>query len=83
MNFAGGGHQVELPASQFSIDGSEGHVTVRKDDAGIVTIATCTAAEANATGTGQCATPVYADCDECQWGSNNTYACWCNAVSFN
>ena len=72
MNFAGGGHQTA--ASGFSIDSSNGHVTVRKDEAGIVTIAICTATELIS---GQCPTPSYTDCKSCQDGSN-PFACWCN-----
>ena len=74
LNFAGGGHQTA--AAGFSVDGSEGHVTVRKDAAGIVTISVCTAQEA-ASGGGQCAAPKYSTCDECLKGSN-AFACWCN-----
>lgn len=87
MNFAGGGHQVELNPSQFSIDGSSGHVTVRKDEAGIVTITTCTLSDIETRGSNstaeQCAVPVYTDCNDCLWGANNTYACWCNEESNN
>ena len=61
LNFAGGGHQV--PAG-FSIDNSSGHVTVRKDTAGIVTITSCTDAEAASNG-GQCLAPVYSGCTDC------------------
>ena len=77
LNFAGGGHQVELDPTQYSIDDSNGHITVRKDDEGIVTITACTLQEAT-DNKGQCVSPVYSDCNECQWGTNNTYACWCN-----
>jgi hypothetical protein len=76
LNFAGGGHQV---APGVSIDKSQGHVTVRKDVAGIVTIASCTSAEASAN-KGQCAAPQYKDCPDCLDGKN-TYGCWCNAPS--
>lgn len=79
MNFAGGGHQLQ---SNISIENGESHVTVRKDVAGIVTIATCTQAMAVANG-GQCDRPVYTDCNSCLWGKNNTFACWCNAESDN
>jgi hypothetical protein len=65
MNFAGGGHQVKL---NISIDGSEGHSTVRKDPAGIVTVTTCSSAQA-ASYKGQCAPPSYTDCSDCQSGS--------------
>jgi hypothetical protein len=87
MNFAGGGHQVQLPANQFSIDGSTGHNTVRKDPAGIVTISTCTTQEAQNNG-GHCPAPVYEDCNDCQWGtepdgSPHPFACWCNAGANN
>ena len=81
MNFAGGGSQKELDSSDFSIDSSHGHVTVRKDDAGIVTIVACSANEVVA---GQCSfVPSYTDCNDCLWGANNTYACWCNDQSDN
>jgi len=73
LNFAGGGHQVK---TGWNIDDSEGHVTVRKDERGIVTIAICTFAEASQHG-GQCAAPAYANCAECLNGANK-YACWCN-----
>jgi hypothetical protein len=76
LNFAGGGHQTA--AKGFSIDGSSGHVTVRKDEAGIVTITACTAPEA--ANSGQCAPPKYSGCDECLQGSND-FACWCNEGS--
>ena len=75
MNFAGGGHQV--PATGFSIDGSDGHVTVRKDTAGIVTIVTCTSAVAAKNG-GQCVRPSYSGCPGCLDGAN-AFGCWCNA----
>ena len=81
MNFAGGGHQVELDPSKFSIDKSNGHITVRKDIDGIVTITTCTNTEA-ISNNGQCESPIYNDCNECLYGDGdgdgNTYACWCN-----
>ena len=73
LNFAGGGHQI---GAGFSLDGSEGHVTVRKDDAGMVTIAACSRAEA-AAGGGQCAAPQHASCDDCL--AQDGFACWCNA----
>jgi hypothetical protein len=75
LNFAGGGHQV--PAPDASIDNSDGHVTVRKDMAGIVTITACTSAEASAN-KGQCTAPTYKDCPDCLNGDNK-YGCWCNA----
>jgi hypothetical protein len=77
LNFAGGGHQISLPADQFSIDSSAGHITVRKDNTGIVTITACTKQEASADPNGQCSQPVYNNCAECMDGGN-TYACWCN-----
>lgn len=77
MNFAGGGHQVELDPSQFSIDQSSGHVTVRKDEEGIVTIVTCSSEDISEED-GQCEAPVYSDCDECM-DESNAYGCWCNA----
>ena len=76
LNFAGGGHQVR---SNFSIDAADGHVTVRKDPAGIVTIAACGAADAAAHG-GQCAAPSYDGCGDCQ-ASANSFGCWCNEGS--
>jgi len=69
LNFAGGGHQV---SSSFSINKSEGHVTVRKDEEGIMTIVACAAGKL------QCDPPVYQDCSDCL-KSANTYGCWCNA----
>lgn len=81
MNFAGGGHQVE--AGGVSLDQADGHVTVRKDAAGMVTVAACALGGEAAHG-GQCAPPDYGgDCDQCEWGENNTFACWCNAGSGN
>ena len=77
LNFAGGGHQVKLQG--LSIDSAAGHITVRKDVAGIVTIVACTRAEASANAN-QCAAPVYKDCPSCLSG-NNTFGCWCNAGS--
>jgi hypothetical protein len=75
MNFAGGGHQIELDPSEFNIDQSNGHVTVRKDDNGIVTIVTCSSEDLS--DDGQCNAPVYTGCDDCLDGGN-TYGCWCN-----
>jgi hypothetical protein len=80
LNFAGGGHQVRLNTSRFNIDGSTGHITVRKDEDGIVTIAACSQEEARRKnqngGEYQCPAPVYADCAECL--SGGSYGCWCN-----
>ena len=78
MNFAGGGHQLLAPG--VSLDASSGHATVRKDEQGIVTIATCSSSQAKANNDTlpQCDQPVYSDCNECQWKKNNTFACWCN-----
>lgn len=73
LNFAGGGHQVK---SQFGLERSEGHITVRKDNEGIVTITSCSTSEAIANGN-QCSAPQYSNCQECLNGSNR-YACWCN-----
>lgn len=74
LNFAGGGHHVGAP--RFSLEKSEGHITVRKDEAGIVTISACTKQEALNTGTNQCPRPVYANCNDCM--SQPGFACWCN-----
>ena len=81
LNFAGGGHQTKLDPKLFSINDSEGHITVRKDAAGIVTIVACTSAVAQAN-QGQCNIPVYKGCTECT-NSNNTYGCWCNPATNN
>ena len=81
MNFAGGGHQVRVSDKKFSINNSSGHVTVRKDPAGIVTTSICTSGEAKQN-RGQCKAPVYKDCNECL-GSNQTFSCWCNPQSDN
>ena len=81
LNFAGGGHQVRLNSSRFSIDGSEGHVTVRKDTDGIVTITACEKAEAASHGN-QCIAPEYTDCSDCL-SAGNDYGCWCNPASQN
>ena len=43
MNFAGGGHEVEI--DKFNINEAWGHTTIRKDDAGIITATTCTASK--------------------------------------
>jgi len=71
-NFAGGGHAID---TGFFINRAEGHVTVRKDAAGIITTTICTYAEANANG-GQCPAAAYTDCDDCM-GADKTFACWC------
>ena len=76
MNYAGGGHQVEVNATDFSINNSTGHVTVRKDSKGIMTITTCTKEAASKNGN-QCVAPTYTSCDDCL-RSTNDYACWCN-----
>jgi hypothetical protein len=73
LNFAGGGHQV---VSSLSIDRSAGHITVRKDAAGMVTIVACSAEEA-ARNNQQCQSPTYNGCTDCRRGKN-TFACWCN-----
>lgn len=73
MNFAGGGSQ--LPVAGVTLDKVEGlHVTVRKDDEGIVTIATCR--QEDELVDGQCGKPSYDGCDDCL--SNGEFACWCN-----
>ena len=82
LNFAGGGSQKKLDPKLFNINNAEGHITVRKDVAGIVTIAACTLDEALAN-KNQCAAPVYSNCNDCLWGPNNTYGCWCNPESNN
>jgi len=76
LNFAGGGHQLQ---TNISLDMSSGHVTVRKDGEGIVTIKACSAEQADANG-GQCPQPEYTSCEDCQWGAaaEDSYACWCN-----
>lgn len=79
LNFAGGGNQISLESDEVDIDNSEGHVTVRKDEAGIVTITACSAEEA--AGTGQCSAPAYASCTECL--ASETYACWCSEGTAN
>jgi hypothetical protein len=76
MNFAGGGHQVDTTQDP---NNAMGHVTVYKDDAGIVTTTHCTQAEAEAN-SGSCKRPTYADCADCLNGKN-TYACWCNEAT--
>ena len=72
LNFAGGGHQVK---SGVDIDDAVGHVTVRKDSDGIVTIAACTREQADAND-GQCTAPQYSGCDDCLNGTD--YGCWCS-----
>jgi len=79
LNFAGGGHQVK--AQGLNIDKAEGHISVRKDAAGIVTIASCSLAEATANA-GQCPQPQYSGCKDCLQ-AGNPFACWCNADSDN
>lgn len=74
LNFAGGGHQVK--ATKFSIQQSDGHITVRKDPKGIVTIAACAVGEAEANG-GQCNVPQYSGCEDCR-GQAQKFGCWCN-----
>merc|ERR1711957_124061 len=78
MNFAGGGHQVPA-AGGLSIDGSQAHVTVRKDLAGIVTISSCSTVDA-AANNGQCAAPTYSGCADCK-AATQSFACWCNEQS--
>merc|ERR1712195_340343 len=78
MNFAGGGHQVPA-AGGLSIDGSQAHVTVRKDLAGIVTISSCSTVDA-AANNGQCAAPTYSGCADCK-AATQPFACWCNEQS--
>ena len=75
MNFAGGGNQIRLDEKKFDInDTDNAHVTVRKDEAGIVTISTC---EANDLDTNwQCPAPTYDTCDQCLAAPD--FACWCN-----
>lgn len=73
LNFAGGGHEVKRA---ISLDSSNGHITVRKDAAGVVTTTACTQAEASSN-SGQCQAPTYKDCAECLQG-DNTYGCYCN-----
>ena len=78
MNFAGGGHEVEL--DPYDINEAWGHTTIRKDDAGIITVTTCKASEAEANG-GECFKPKYKDCKDCEFGErgpDKEYACWCN-----
>jgi len=71
LNFAGGGHQVK---TNYNIDNAEGHVTVRKDNAGIVTISICNFNEVQG---GHCPAPSYSNCATCLNGGNR-FACWCN-----
>ena len=77
LNYAGGGHQVRVNNATFSIDNSNGHVTVRKDAAGIVTTSICTSQEAKSNVDGQCKRPIYTDCNDCMQG-NQSFSCWCN-----
>ena len=78
LNFAGGGHQVKLGG--LSLGNSSGHITVRKDAAGIITITACTKAEAASSALNMCAAPVYKDCPACLDG-NNAYGCWCTSTA--
>lgn len=86
LNFAGGGHQVDISGTGFPIDQAEGHITVRKDEAGIVTISACSLEEmrdqAARSGKEQCAAPAYQSCEDCL-SNNKTYACWCSSSSGN
>jgi len=81
LNFAGGGHQTIVAPSQLALSRANGHLTVRKDGAGIVTIVACSASEARAQaaalGSAQCVAPVYTGCADCM-NASNTYGCWCN-----
>jgi hypothetical protein len=77
LNFAGGGSQKRLDPALFNINRAEGHITVRKDSNGIVTVKACSFEEASGNH-GQCTAPVYQDCNECLHNAINTYACWCN-----
>ena len=77
LNFAGGGSQKRLDPALFNINRAEGHITVRKDSNGIVTVNACSFEEASGNH-GQCTAPVYQDCNECLHNAINTYACWCN-----
>jgi hypothetical protein len=77
-NFAGGGHEVEFDFDQYNLDEAWGHTTIRKDDAGIITVATCKASEAESNG-GECFKPTYKNCKDCEFGERDKeYACWCN-----
>lgn len=71
MNFAGGKHQVP---TGFPTDVAELHITVRKDEAGIVTVKACTQETARENGN-QCERPQYTSCGDC---NGSDYACWCN-----
>lgn len=82
MNFAGGGHQIRVNSNMFSLDNSSGHVTVRKDNAGIVTTSICNSNEAKLNEDGQCNRPIYNSCNECLQ-KNQNYSCWCNPNSNN
>ena len=72
MNFAGGGHQVKLKHNLMMPMNL--HVTVRKDHAGIVTVATCVPTGKRSY---QCPKPQYSNCKECLNKLNN-YACYCD-----
>lgn len=50
------------------------HITIRKDESGIITVSACDATNDRE---GQCPEPIYSDCDECMEASN-TYACYCD-----
>lgn len=78
LNFAGGGHQVR---TGFALSAAYGHITVRKDSRGIVTIVACQSTEARANGN-QCPAPRYSSCGECQ-NAGNSYGCWCNEAGGN
>ena len=80
LNFAGGGHQVRLNTSRFNIDGAVGHVTVRKDKDGIVTISACersTSSVIDEIRHYQCPSPVYTSCADCL-SQFQDFGCWCN-----
>lgn len=70
MNFAGGGNQITL---QDDPDDAEGFVTVRKDEAGIVTTVRCEGLDPS---TGMCPPPSYASCSNCM--SSQSFACYCD-----
>jgi hypothetical protein len=74
MNFAGGGNQVHL--SNLNMVDGDGHITVRKDNAGIVTISYCNRTNDR---TAQCPEPEYNSCQECL--SSKEFSCWCNENS--
>jgi hypothetical protein len=83
LNFAGGGSQKKLNSTKFNINSSSGHITVRKDVNGIVTIVACKKEDPSTmNNNNQCLPPKYANCNECL-NANNTYGCWCNSNSNN